>query len=450
MTTRPLAAVVMAAGLGTRMKSARPKHLHELLGRRLIDWVVGAAAPLDVAPLVVVCAPETRAALEGTMPTGVELAVQERPLGTGDAVASARPALEGFEGDLLVLAGDTPLLRAAVLEDLVGAHRRDEAAVTVLSFEPPDPRAYGRVVRDAEGSLSRIVEAADASATELAITEVNSSIYVFRVPELWEALGRIDAANAQGELYLTDAVRVLVSDPRGGAVHLAPDHDDVEGVNTRVELAAAAGVLRERILHEHMLEGVTVVDPATTWIEPTVTIEADSVIEPFTSLRGHTVVRRGAVVGPHAVVVDAEVGTDALVGPFCYLRPGTVLEDGSKAGTFVEIKNSRIGRGAKVPHQTYLGDADVGEDSNIAAGNITANFPHQPGQPKGRTTIGRNVRTGVHNSFIAPVTVGDEAWVGAGSTITEDVPAHSLAIARARQVNKERRDQERRDGAEHD
>lgn len=374
------------------------------------------------------------------MPAGTELAVQERPLGTGDAVASARPTLEGLEGDLLVLAGDTPLLRTEVLQELLEAHRRDEAAVTVLSFQPPDPRAYGRVVRDPDGGLSRIVEAADATPAELAITEVNASIYVFRLPELWDALARIDAANAQGELYLTDAVRLLAADPRGGAVYVAPDQDDVEGVNTRVELAAAAGVLRERILRRHMLDGVTVVDPGTTWIEPTVTIEADAVIEPYTCLRGRTVVRRGAVVGPHAVVIDAEVGNDALVGPFCYLRPGTVLEDGSKAGAFVEIKNSRIGRGAKVPHQTYLGDADVGEGSNIAAGNITANFPHQPGQPKGRTSIGRNVRTGVHNSFIAPVTIGDEAWVGAGSTITDDVPPHSLAIARARQVNKERRD----------
>lgn len=440
MTTRPLAAVVMAAGLGTRMRSARPKHLHELLGRRLIDWVVGAAAPLGATPLVVVCAPETRAALDGTMPPGIRLAVQEHPLGTGDAVASARTSLEGYEGDLLVLAGDTPLLRTELLQGLVDAHRRDGAAVTVLSFRPPEPRAYGRVIRDADGRLDRIVEAVDASPDELAITEANSSLYVFRVPELWDALGRIDAANAQGELYLTDAVRLLAADPRGGVVHLAPDHDDVEGVNTRVELAAAAGVLRDRILHRHMLDGVTIVDPATTWVEPEVAIEEDAVIEPFTSLRGRTVVRRGAVVGPHAVVVDAEVGAGALVGPFCYLRPGTVLEDGSKAGTFVEIKNSRIGRGAKVPHQTYLGDADVGDGTNIAAGNITANFPHAPGQPKGRTTVGRNVRTGVHNSFVAPVTIGDEAWVGAGSTITDDVPPRSLAIARARQVNKERRD----------
>lgn len=440
MNTRPLAAVVMAAGLGTRMRSARPKHLHELLGRRLIDWVVGAAAPLGAAPLVVVCAPETRGALDGTMPQGVRLAVQEHPLGTGDAVASARPDLQGYEGDLLVLAGDTPLLRTELLRELVDAHRREDAAVTVLSFRPPEPRAYGRVVRGADGRLDRIVEAADATQAELAITEVNSSLYVFRVPELWDALGRIDAANAQGELYLTDAVRLLAADPRGAAVHLAPDHDDVEGVNTRVELAAAASILRDRILHRHMLDGVTIVDPATTWVEPAVTIEADAVIEPFTSLRGRTVVRRGAVVGPHAVVVESEVGAGALVGPFCYLRPGTVLEDGSKAGTFVEIKNSRIGRGAKVPHQTYLGDADVGEGTNIAAGNITANFPHAPGRAKGRTTIGRNVRTGVHNSFIAPVTIGDEAWIGAGSTITDDVPPRSLAIARARQVTKERRD----------
>ncbi len=439
MTTRPLAAVVMAAGLGTRMKSARPKHLHEVLGRRLIDWVVEAATPLRTSPFVVVCSPETRDALDGTMAPGVTLAVQERPLGTGDAVASARPALESFEGDVLVLAGDTPLLRSEVLQGLVQEHRERSAVVTVLSFEPPDPRAYGRVVRDRAGRLEGIVEAADATPEQLELREVNSSIYAFRVPELWDALSRIDAANAQGELYLTDAVRLLVANGGVGAVHLAPDSGDVEGVNTRIELAEAGAVLRERILRAHMLAGVTITDPATTWIEPTVAIEADATIEPFTVLRGRSVVRRGAVVGPHAVVVDAEVGEDGTVGPFCYLRPGTVLDERAKAGAFVEVKNSRLGRGAKVPHQSYIGDAVIGEGANIAAGNITANFPHQPGRSKGLTKIGRNVRTGVHNAFIAPVTVGDDAWVGAGSTITEDVPPGALAIARARQVNKKGR-----------
>jgi bifunctional UDP-N-acetylglucosamine pyrophosphorylase/glucosamine-1-phosphate N-acetyltransferase len=210
-----------------------------------------------------------------------------------------------------------------------------------------------------------------------------------------------------------------------------------EGVNTRADLAAAGARLRDRIVSGHLEAGVTIVDPATTWIEPDVEIEADAVVHPFTVLRGRTVVRRGAEIGPHAVAVDAEIGEEALVGPFCYLRPGTVLAARAKAGTFVELKNASIGEGAKVPHLSYLGDADVGEGSNVAAGAITANFPHEEGRPKGRTTIGRNVRTGIHNGFEAPVTIGDGAWIAGGSYITEDVPAESLALARARQVTKE-------------
>ncbi len=439
MTNRSLAAVVMAAGLGTRMRSARPKHLHELLGRRLVDWVIDAALPLGASPFVLVCSPDTREELAGGVPAEVELAVQERPLGTGDAAAAAKPLLSGYEGDLLVLAGDTPLLRTELLAGLVDEHQRRAADVTVLSFEPRDARAYGRIIRNDEGQLAAIVEAADATAEELAVSEVNSSIYVFRLPKLWDALDGLTAANAQGELYLTDAVRLLAEAGRSAVVYRAPNPCDVEGVNTRVELASSAAALRDRILEAHMLEGVTIVDPGSTWIEPAVVIERDVVIHPFTVLGGRTVVRSGAEVGPHAVVVDSEVGGGACVGPFCYLRPGTVLEDGAKAGTFVEIKNSRIGRGAKVPHQSYIGDADVGEGTNIAAGNISANFPHQPGRSKGRTVIGRNVRTGVHNSFIAPITIGDDAWIGAGSTITDDVPPGALAIARARQVTKEGR-----------
>ena len=216
------------------------------------------------------------------------------------------------------------------------------------------------------------------------------------------------------------------------------DDDDAEvGVNTRVELAATAAVLRDRINEAHMLAGATIVDPQTTWIDPSVELEPDTTIQPFTVLRGATKVATGAEIGPHAVVVDSEVGGGALVGPFCYLRPGTVLEAGAKAGAFVEIKNSRIGERTKVPHQSYIGDAEIGADTNVAAGNITVNFPHEEGKPKGRTKIGRNVRTGVHNAFVAPVEIGDDAWIGAGSVITEDVPAEALAIARQRQENKE-------------
>jgi bifunctional UDP-N-acetylglucosamine pyrophosphorylase / glucosamine-1-phosphate N-acetyltransferase len=427
----------MAAGMGTRMRSSRPKHLHELLGRRLVDWAIVAVGDLGPSPIVVVTSPESLPVLEGTLAEGVSLAVQETPRGTGDAVASARSALEGFSGDVLVLAGDSPMLSTVELGRLLEAHRGEGAAATVLSFEPEEPGSYGRIVRDDQGRLRAIVEARDATPEELEIREVNSSVYVFEADGLWEALAQLDTDNAQGELYLTDAVRHLVDDGRRVAVYRAADPRVGEGVNTRADLAAAGAQLRDQIVSGHLEAGVTVVDPATTWIEPDVEIEPDAVIHPFTVLRGRTVVRRGAEVGPHAVVVDAEVGAEALVGPFCYLRPGTVLAARAKAGTFVELKNAQIGEGTKVPHLSYLGDAEVGDGTNVGAGTITANFPHEPGREKARTTIGRNVRTGIQNGLEAPVTIGDGAWLGGGSYITEDVPPDSLAIARARQVTKE-------------
>jgi bifunctional UDP-N-acetylglucosamine pyrophosphorylase/glucosamine-1-phosphate N-acetyltransferase len=414
------------------MRSETPKHLHPLLGRRLVDWVVEATRGLAPEPLVVVTSPGSEHAFDG-----VEVAVQPEPRGTGDAAAAAREALAGFEGDVLVVTGDAAAITSELLGRLLETHRGEGAAATVLSFEPADPGEYGRIVRNADGALEAIVEAGDASEDELALREVNSSIYVFASEKLWPALQRLRPENAQGELYLTDTVRDLAAARERVAVHIAEDPAEVEGVNTRAELAAAAGVLRDRVNHEHMLAGTTIVDPATTWIDPSVELEPDSTIHPFTVLSGQTKVGRGAEVGPHVVAADAEIGPGALVGPFCYLRPGTVLETGAKAGAFVEIKNSRIGAGAKVPHQSYIGDAEIGEGTNIGAGNITANFPHVPGKPKGRTKIGRNVRTGVHNAFVAPVEIGDDAWIGAGSVIDEDVPPESLAIARARQENKE-------------
>jgi bifunctional UDP-N-acetylglucosamine pyrophosphorylase / glucosamine-1-phosphate N-acetyltransferase len=428
----------MAAGLGTRMRSELPKHLHTILGRRMVDWVLDSSRELGVDPVVVVASPSTAEALDG-----IPVAVQQQPLGTGDAVRSARAELEGRADDVLVLSGDTPLLTPAVLRELVATHRREGAAATVLSFEPEDPRHYGRVLRGADGALAAIVEHADATEEQRAVREVNSSIYVFRGDRLWPVLDRLTPHNAQGELYLTDSVAILVADGERVAVHKGGDSVETEGVNTRVELAAAAAALRDRINTEHMLAGVTIVDPETTWIDAEVELEPDAVIHPFTVIRGASRVAVRAEVGPHAVLVDATVGPGALVGPFCYLRPGTILEAGAKAGTFVEIKNSRVGERTKVPHLTYLGDAEVGSDTNIAAGNITANQEHT--RVKDRTTIGSNVRTGVDNTFVAPVSIGDDAWIAAGSVITEDVPPGALAIARAKQVNKEGRGGKRND-----
>ncbi len=307
----------------------------------------------------------------------------------------------------------------------------------MLSFCPEDVRNYGRVLRDEQGHLSAIVEAGDASPEELAVREVNSSIYVFKAEKLWPALQQLKPANVQGELYLTDAIRSLVAQNEPVSAYIAEDPIEAEGVNTRAEMAGAAAILRDRINRAHMDAGVTIVDPGSTWIEPFVELRPDSTIHPFCTLRGRTRVGSGAEVGPQVVAVDAEIGEYVTVGPFCYLRSGTVLEAGAKAGTFVEIKNSHVGEGAKVPHLSYIGDSEVGAGANVAAGAITANYRPELGPGKQKTKIGRNVRTGVHNSFVPPVEVGDGAVIAAGSVITDDVPPGALAIARARQQNKE-------------
>jgi bifunctional UDP-N-acetylglucosamine pyrophosphorylase/glucosamine-1-phosphate N-acetyltransferase len=410
----PLAAVVMAGGLGTRMKSATPKHLHPLLGRRMVDWVVKAAQDAAVDRIVVVASPDAADSY-----AGVEVALQETPLGTGDAVRCTKEKLAGFDGDVLVLNGDVPALTTDLIQALVDTHQSEGAAATVLAFEPDDTRSYGRIVRDANGRLARIVEAADASSEELALREVNSGIYVFRADKLWPVLHRLEPHNAQGELYVTDTLGLLAADGEPVAVHTAPVAWEVEGINTRVELAFVASKLRDRINEEHMLAGVTIVDPGSTWIEVGVEIDSDVTIHPFTVLRG-----------------DVRISTGVEVGPFAYVRPGTVLGQGAKLGAFVEVKKTTVGARTKIPHLSYIGDAEIGEDTNIAAGNITANFPHEPGKPKGRTRIGSNVRTGVDNTFSAPVDIGDDAWIAPGSVITDDVPAGSFAGFPPRQETK--------------
>src|SRR6266480_322421 len=329
-----LAAVVMAAGLGTRMKSATPKHLHPLLGRRMVDWVIRAAQDAGVERIVVVASPDSAGAFDG-----LEVAVQAQPLGTGDAVRAARDALAGTDGDVLVLNGDVPALTSEDVGALVEAHRAAGAAGTVLAFEPADPRAYGRVVRGGGGRVARIVEAADASPQELTLREANSGIYVFRGEKLWPVLERLQPHNTQGELYVTDTVGLLVADGDEVAVHKAATAWEVEGINTRAELAFVAARLRDRINEAHMLAGVTIVDPASTWIDADVELEPDVTIHPFCVLRG---------------AVRVASGTE--IGPFAYVRPGTEVGRDAKIGTFVEVKKARIGARAKVPHLSYIGD----------------------------------------------------------------------------------------------
>jgi bifunctional UDP-N-acetylglucosamine pyrophosphorylase / glucosamine-1-phosphate N-acetyltransferase len=416
------------------MRSEIPKHLHPLMGLRLVDWVIDVARALDPERLVLVTSPETEEALAGE---GITVAVQAEARGTGDAVGVAHPVLDGFEGDVLVLSGDAPLLTPELLEEFLAAHRESDAAATVLTFEPDRRLPYGRIVRGGNGRVEAIVEERDASDEQLQIREVNSSTYVFRASDLWPALESLEPDNAQGELYLTDTIRALVEDGKPVAAFKSDDPHAPVGINTRSDLAWAGTVLRDRINEAHMLAGVTLVDPQTTWIDPSVELEPDAVVHQFTVLRGATRVRRGAEIGPHVVVVDAEIGERALVGPFCYLRPGTALDDGAKAGTFVELKNAKIGSRTKVPHLSYIGDAEIGAGTNVGAGSITVNYPHEPGKAKGRTKMGRNVRTGVQNAFVAPIEIGDDAWIAVGSVVTEDVPPGSLAGFAPRQVTKE-------------
>jgi bifunctional UDP-N-acetylglucosamine pyrophosphorylase/glucosamine-1-phosphate N-acetyltransferase len=380
----------------------------------MVDWVVEAARDAGIARVVVVASPDSADSFDG-----VEVAVQHEALGTGDAVRAARDALAGAGGDVVVLNGDVPGLTPETVRALLETHLSAAAAATVLAFEPDDLRSYGRIVRDADGRLARIVEAADASAEELTLREVNSGIYVFRAEKLWPVLDRLEPHNAQGELYVTDTLGLLVADGETVAVHTAATAWEVEGINTRVELAFVAGKLRDRINEAHMLAGVTIVDPGSTWIEAGVEIEPDVTIHPQSVIRG-----------PVSIAGGVEIG------PFAYVRPGTSLGQGSKIGAFVEVKKSAVGARTKIPHLSYIGDAEIGDDTNIAAGNITANFPHEPGSPKGRTTIGSNVRTGVDNVFNAPVDVGDDAWIAPGSVITDDVPPGSFAGFAPRQETK--------------
>ncbi|MFJ8044460.1 bifunctional UDP-N-acetylglucosamine diphosphorylase/glucosamine-1-phosphate N-acetyltransferase GlmU [Kitasatospora sp. NPDC096147] len=451
----PAAVIVLAAGGGTRMKSTKlPKVLHPICGRTLVGHAVAAAQELTPRQLVVVVGHQrelVQAHLSEQYP-GVSTAVQLEQNGTGHAVRTALAELasrgEQPSGTVVITTGDAPLLTGATLAALVDAHAGQGNAATVLTAEVPDSTGYGRILRDATDAVTAIVEEKDATEAQRAVREINSGVFAFDAERLAEALAKITTDNAQGEEYLTDTLEILRADGHrvGGVV--AEDHRDVLGINDRVQLAEARRILNARLVERAMRAGVTVVDPATTWLDVQVTYEPDAVVLPGTQLHGATHLGEGCEVGPNSTLTDtavgpgatvsnttaigAEIGELAQVGPYAYLRPGARLARKAKAGTYVEIKNSELGEGAKVPHLSYIGDATIGAHSNIGAASVTVNYD---GVNKHRTTIGAHCRTGSDNMFIAPVTVGDGAYTAAGSVITNDVPAGALGVSRAQQRN---------------
>lgn len=450
------AVIVLAAGAGTRMRSKTPKILHTIAGRSLLGHALHAAADLGAAHVIAVVGHERErvtAAVESTsqaLGIPVSVAVQDQPLGTGDAARAGLSVLpDDFTGTVVVTAADVPLLNGPTLRALVESHSANGgAAVTVTGFHAGDPTGYGRIVRGDDGGVHAIVEHKDASPEQLAITEVNAGVYAFDATALRTALGGLSTHNAQGEYYITDVVEIARES--GKSVHgfTVDDPMLVAGCNDRAQLAELAAELNRRIVRRHQLAGVSVVDPATTWIDVDVTIAEDVRIEPGTQLHGATTIGEDAVIGPDCTLTDvvvgrgaqvirthgssAAIGDNALVGPFAYLRPGTVLGVGGKIGTFVETKNAVIGAGSKIPHLTYVGDARIGDDSNIGASSVFVNYD---GVNKHQTVIGSNCRTGSDNMFVAPVQIGDGAYTGAGTVVRDDVPPGALAVSAGAQRN---------------
>jgi bifunctional UDP-N-acetylglucosamine pyrophosphorylase/glucosamine-1-phosphate N-acetyltransferase len=425
-----ISTIIMAGGLGTRMRSPLPKVLHELCGLPMLAWVVKAAREAGADDVIVVAGPETAAPIAAALPA-VRVVVQSPANGTGHAVMVGLEAVPESSELVVVLSGDTPLIEPETVRRAIDACSGDAGGALVSARLAP-PHSYGRVVRDGR-HVARIVEARDASPEELALDEFNVGLYCFRRAALAAALPRLTAQNAQGELYLTDAIGLLAADGTPAVAVDEPAPGTAEGVNTLAELAEREAALRARILHAHMLAGVRIVDPATAYVDGGVQLAPGCRLEPNVMLRGATSVGAGSVIGPNAMIDGGTIGDGCRVGPFAYLRPGCTLADGAQVGRFVELKNTSLGEGAKVPHLSYVGDADIGAGSNLGASTITANYD---GRNKHRTTIGAGVSTSVHSTLVAPVTVGDGAYVAAGSVITDDVEPGALAIARPRQTTK--------------
>ncbi|HEX7308432.1 bifunctional UDP-N-acetylglucosamine diphosphorylase/glucosamine-1-phosphate N-acetyltransferase GlmU [Lentzea sp.] len=457
MLEGPVSTVVLAAGEGTRMRSSTPKVLHRIAGRSLVEHAVRAAAGTDPDHLAVVVGHGREAVTEhletlaGTLGRKVTVAVQAEQKGTGHAVSCGLAELpHDLGGTVIVSYGDVPLLDTQTFQALLAEHSSAGNAVTVLTAVVDNPTGYGRIVRDADGTVQRIVEQKDASSAEQLINEINSGVYAFDAAVLRDGLSRLSTDNAQGELYLTDVLGIARGDGLRVGGLIASDPWLVEGINDRVQLAAVGAEMNRRIVEGLMRGGVTVVDPASVWVDAGVTVGQDALIEPNVQLRAGTVVGARAVVGPDttlsgvtvgegASVVrthgsDSVIGDNATVGPFAYLRPGTSLGVKGKIGTFVETKNSTIGEGSKVPHLSYIGDATIGDHSNIGAASVTVNYD---GVNKHRTIVGSHCRTGSDNMFVAPVTVGDGAYTGAGTVLRRDVPPGALAVSGGPQRNLE-------------
>jgi len=442
-------AVVLAAGLGKRMKSKLHKVLHPVCGKPMVGHVLDAVAKAGCGRTIVVVGHGAEA-VKAFVGDRAECVLQAEQLGTGHAVMQADPLIGGEDGTTVVIYGDTPLIRPETIRAMLDEHERSAAAATLLTAVVPDPSGLGRIIRGKDGNVERIVEHKDCSEDELKITEINAGTYCFDNRKLFEALGKVKNDNAQGEYYLTDVIDILREAGETIAAYRTPDPDETTGVNDRVALAEAERLMRNRINRRHMAAGVTIIDPAATYIEAEVAIGADTVIHPGTVLRGRTVIGEDCVIGPqaditdsvigqgvpvrHSVLLQAEVGDGCAIGPYANLRPGSKLAPGCKIGDFVELKNVSLGEGTKVSHLSYVGDAVVGRDVNIGCGAITVNYD---GYNKSVTEIGDGAFIGSNVNLIAPVKIGAGAYVVAGSTITHDVKPNDMAIARERQINKE-------------
>ncbi|MFH1368420.1 MAG: bifunctional UDP-N-acetylglucosamine diphosphorylase/glucosamine-1-phosphate N-acetyltransferase GlmU [Elusimicrobiota bacterium] len=449
---KKLAIVILAAGEGTRMKSDLPKVLHRLSGTTLIKWVMASTAGIRPEKTVMIVGHESKRVRAELAKDSIIFAEQNKQLGSGHALHRAEKALVRFKGDVLVVCGDAPLIKSSTLKELVNIHRARGNSVTVLSSMAKEPFGYGRIVRSNAGGFRAIVEEKDAAPAEKKIKEINSGVYCFSSPLVWKILGKISPDNVKKEYYLTDAVKILFDMGEKVEAVAKAVFEETIGINNRSELAYAESVVRKRILIEWMIKGVTIVDPDNTYVSLKARIGTDTVIYPGTFIEGESVIGRNCSIGPAAFISDSRIGDGveirssyiydslisdkAKIGPFAHLRPGTKVKTGARVGNFCEIKNSVIGFGAKVSHLSYIGDSFLGEEVNIGAGTITCNYD---GTRKNKTYIGDRSFVGSNVNLVAPVRVGADVIIGAGSTITDNIPGKSLAIARARQINKIRR-----------